>query len=108
KVGFIASFLGPQIKNLKFIEDIKPRENVISTVQRLCAKIEHYKPLVQVSKNDELAELSSISSFRHTVVSDLITNLYNNEKLDKITKESEVDCYICEPIQRKACNPLKW
>ncbi|CAG8564629.1 8566_t:CDS:2 [Cetraspora pellucida] len=51
-----------------------------------------------VSKNNELAKLSSISTSRPIVISDLMADLYDNEKSDKIIEEPEVNCYLYKPI----------
>ncbi|CAG8829171.1 43384_t:CDS:2, partial [Gigaspora margarita] len=109
EVELITSFLNPQIKNLNFIDDIDIKKNIISTVQRLCDKTEHHKPLVQkCSKNNQCIKSSSKLAFKPIATSDLMADLYGNEELDEIVDKAEVNHYLCKPIQKRKCNPLKW
>ncbi|CAG8820877.1 3601_t:CDS:2, partial [Cetraspora pellucida] len=91
EVGLIVSFLNPQIKNLKFINDINVKENIISAVQRLCIETEYHNSIQKILKNDKFVGSSSMLTFKSTTDNNLMTDLYNNEKSDKIIKEPKRD-----------------
>ncbi|CAG8728697.1 20374_t:CDS:2, partial [Gigaspora margarita] len=85
KVGLIASFLDPQIKNLNFIDDEDMKITTINTVQRLCLEKEHNQSLIEeILRNDEFDRFSN----------NLMSDLYSNEELNSVTKENEIDYYI--------------
>ncbi|CAG8706342.1 3542_t:CDS:2, partial [Cetraspora pellucida] len=69
EIGLIASFLDPQIKNLKFINDEK------------------------ISRDDNFVESSNILT-KLTIINNLMTDLYSNEELGSVSEESEIDHYI--------------
>ncbi|CAG8841219.1 13683_t:CDS:2, partial [Gigaspora margarita] len=79
KIGLIASFLDPQIKNLKFIDDKDIKITTINIVQRLCSEKEYCQPLIEEISKDSFAKSSSIS-----VSNDLMADLYSNEEPDSI------------------------
>ncbi|CAG8732267.1 2170_t:CDS:2 [Cetraspora pellucida] len=85
-----------KIKNLKFIDNINIKKNVINAVQRLCIEIEYHNSIQEILKNDEFARSSSISTFKSTMDNNLITDLYDNEKSNKMIKEPKVDHYFHE------------
>ncbi|CAG8791345.1 19508_t:CDS:2, partial [Cetraspora pellucida] len=66
----------------------KDRHSVVSPVN---TKELYYvvKVTIQVSKNDELAKSSNMSTSKPTVTSDLMADLYGNEESDEIIEESE-------------------
>ncbi|CAG8484149.1 14720_t:CDS:2 [Dentiscutata heterogama] len=88
----------PRIKNMNFINDKDIKITTINTVRRLCFEEECHQPLIEeIPRDDEFARSN-----------DLMLDLYSNEKLSSVTKENEVDRYICKPIQRRKYDPLTW
>ncbi|CAG8510795.1 12293_t:CDS:2 [Dentiscutata erythropus] len=101
KAALIVSFLDPQIKNLKFINNESIQQSIISMVQELCNKKEHHCLLAEnTTKNSELSNMNS------TMTNDLVSDLYSIEESDEIDEKSEVTHYLHEPIQKRLCDPL--
>ncbi|CAG8527108.1 14099_t:CDS:2, partial [Dentiscutata heterogama] len=109
EIGLIVSFLDLQIKNLKFIDDEKIKITTINIVQRLYLEKEYCQPLIKkISKDDSFVESSSISASKPIITNDLMADLYSNEESGSVNKESEIDCYIQKPIQRRKYDLLTW
>ncbi|CAG8817477.1 13967_t:CDS:2, partial [Racocetra persica] len=47
------------------------------------------------------AESSSMLASNPAITNDLVSDLYNNEESDNTYEETEVDCYLHEPIQKR-------
>ncbi|CAG8660543.1 38165_t:CDS:2 [Gigaspora margarita] len=96
EAALIASFLDPQIKNQKFIDN--------KTWYKDFNEEEHHQPLAKnITKNYESFNMPTYNS---TIANDLVSDLYSIEELDKIDKETKVNCYPCEPTQKRQCDPF--
>ncbi|CAG8754411.1 10129_t:CDS:1, partial [Dentiscutata heterogama] len=51
----------------------------------------------------------TMSTLEPATTNDLIADLYSSkEPNDEILNETEVDCYLHEPVKKMGCNPLAW
>ncbi|CAG8459692.1 5857_t:CDS:2 [Dentiscutata heterogama] len=92
KTGLIASFLDPQIKNLKFNDDENVKRITIDTVWRLCTEEERHQPLAEkILKNHRFAKSSSMLASTPAITNDLVLDLYNNEESDNAYEETKPD-----------------
>ncbi|CAG8837441.1 1999_t:CDS:2, partial [Gigaspora margarita] len=75
EAALIVSFLDPQIKNLKFIDN-------------------------ETKNTTKNYESSNMPTYNSTMANDLVSDLYSIEESDEIDKETKVDCYLHEPTQK--------
>ncbi|CAG8735539.1 25024_t:CDS:2 [Dentiscutata erythropus] len=103
EIGLVASFLDPRIKHLKFLSDESMKRTIINRVRTLCDEEKCHQPSVELDK------LPTMSTLKPATTNDLIAALYSSEEPNnEILKETEVDCYLREPVEKIGCNPLAW
>ncbi|CAG8659526.1 23936_t:CDS:2 [Cetraspora pellucida] len=103
RIGLVASFLDPRIKNLKFLDNEAIKATIFDTVRALCVEEKNHQPIIRPDESVNTPVREPVTT------NGLIADLYSSEELDgEAYDETEVDRYLREPIEKKGCNPLTW
>ncbi|CAG8618012.1 10001_t:CDS:2, partial [Scutellospora calospora] len=99
-----------RFKGHRLIETPVTNEGLCDLVKAACfLSLKEYWEEDNHQPSVGLDELFNTSDREPATTNSLIAALYSNEELnDEIYNETEGDCYLREPIEKRGCDPLTW